>query len=481
MSIQNCLETACDNVQAFSDSASSSASSASSSASSASQSATDAAASAALATASANYEGQWVSGTSYAVGDSVMDDGLFYICNTATSGTTAPASDTAWDYIPYNPKMSVGNINSPLLDLPLKNSLAMKQGVGSVTFTRTTTGTYIDRYGVLQTAAIDEPRFEKEGLLIEGDSTNLLTYSNDFSQADWTTLSTNISKVTGKTSPDGTANATEVTATATDALLRHNNTVITNGSDHTISVWVRRVTGTGDISIINTELVATVINVTSEWKRFEVSATAGDTTGTCYLRIATSGDVLEVFGWQLEELPFASSYIPTTTTEVTRSADVLYADNIDNVPNVNLANPNMSVSIDYDSFGNMTSLSQILVGQYQASTNYWYLRKYSTDTRIGVTAKADGVISYSEVTGETDKTNVNRRATATFGNENVSIYEDGVLALSESTLASPFANPSSTTKLYIGSLIGSSNYLYGHVSNLRIWDTELSQQEATLA
>ena len=76
---------------------------------------------------------------------------------------------------------AIGNINLPLLDIPLKNSLALKQGVGSVVFTRATTGTFIDRYGVLQTAAIDEARFEKEGLLIEGASTNLLTYSQDFS------------------------------------------------------------------------------------------------------------------------------------------------------------------------------------------------------------------------------------------------------------------------------------------------------------
>ena len=59
--------------------------------------------------------------------------------------------------------MAIGNLNSPLLDMPLKNSLAMKAGVGSATFTRASTATYVDRYGVLKTASIDEPRFEKEG------------------------------------------------------------------------------------------------------------------------------------------------------------------------------------------------------------------------------------------------------------------------------------------------------------------------------
>jgi len=60
----------------------------------------------------------------------------------------------------------IGDINNPLLNLPLKNNLDMICGDGSVTFTRSTTGTYIDRYGVVKSAAINTPRFEKEGLLV---------------------------------------------------------------------------------------------------------------------------------------------------------------------------------------------------------------------------------------------------------------------------------------------------------------------------
>jgi hypothetical protein len=70
--------------------------------------------------------------------------------------------------------MAIGNINSPLLDMPLNNSLVMKAGVGSATFTRASTATYVDRYGVLKTAAIDVPRFESKGYLTEGSKTNLL-------------------------------------------------------------------------------------------------------------------------------------------------------------------------------------------------------------------------------------------------------------------------------------------------------------------
>lgn len=46
-----------------------------------------------------------------------------------------------------------------------------------VKFKRASTATYINKSGVLTNAAIDEPRFEKDGLLIEGQRTNLLINS----------------------------------------------------------------------------------------------------------------------------------------------------------------------------------------------------------------------------------------------------------------------------------------------------------------
>ena len=75
----------------------------------------------------------------------------------------------------------------PLPDVwaPLSDSLRMITGYGRevkvgedvvarmVNFSRNSTATYIGKDGLLKTAAVNEPRFEKEGLLIEGQSTNL--------------------------------------------------------------------------------------------------------------------------------------------------------------------------------------------------------------------------------------------------------------------------------------------------------------------
>ena len=63
-----------------------------------------------------------------------------------------------------------------------------------VTFSRASTATYINKSGVLTVAEIDEPRFEKEGLLIEGQRTNYLRNSN---KTDSWTIHSSLNKTFG--------------------------------------------------------------------------------------------------------------------------------------------------------------------------------------------------------------------------------------------------------------------------------------------
>ncbi len=72
-----------------------------------------------------------------------------------------------------------------LLYLPLNNNLNIDIGVGSSVFSRASTGTYIGVDGLLKVAAIDEPRFESAGILLEGPSTKLLLHSEDFTNGVW--------------------------------------------------------------------------------------------------------------------------------------------------------------------------------------------------------------------------------------------------------------------------------------------------------
>jgi hypothetical protein len=78
-------------------------------------------------------------------------------------------------------------LSGPSLDLDFMQPGVLPSGV---TFTRTTTATYFDVSGLLQTAAINAPRWDYDpvthllrGVLIETSSANLFLQSGDFTNA----------------------------------------------------------------------------------------------------------------------------------------------------------------------------------------------------------------------------------------------------------------------------------------------------------
>lgn len=169
-----------------------------------------------------------------------------------------------------------------------------------ITFTRTTTATYYD--GV--TTAMAEQ--------------NLLLQSQDYS-ATWTV--TNLTPVTGKTAPDSTSTATEFTAGAANAVLTQGYTAV--AGSYTFSVWLRRVTGTGNIDIAADNGTWTTKVITGTWARYDVTQTVAAGSKTAGVRVVTSGDAIEVWGAQLEQRSSATAYTATTTQRITNYIPVL--------------------------------------------------------------------------------------------------------------------------------------------------------------
>lgn len=97
----------------------------------------------------------------------------------------------------------------------------------SMTFTRSSTATYIDKSGVLQTAAINEPRFERDGLLMEGQSTNYFLNSDDPSK--WAGKAASL---TATAINDGATQAVTMKAVCNNAV---NNLVLIQSSAVTLA------------------------------------------------------------------------------------------------------------------------------------------------------------------------------------------------------------------------------------------------------
>ena len=236
------------------------------------------------------------------------------------------------------------------------------------TFTgRASTKTYFDSNGVMQTAASGvavtdygyvDGRWVSKGLSLEPKATNLVLQSQNFSGCGVTAASISGAKTTA---PDGTVSGTPLTPDAAATLNSHTTILYFgayDGTQKTFSAFVKSnglnrvrlrmvdnstsastsiVVNLTDGSIFTapvsnaswTGVNGSVTPVSNGWYRITVTGTGvGGGTVTAgilpYDSVLTTGDGVKglyIWGAQLETGPVATSYIPTTTTQVTRAAD----------------------------------------------------------------------------------------------------------------------------------------------------------------
>jgi hypothetical protein len=239
----------------------------------------------------------------------------------------------------------------PSLDLRFADNKSLTDavtGASLVTFTRASSGTYVDSAGVLQTAATDVPRFdhnpttgESLGLLVEEQRTNLLVRSEEFNNASWTkagggTGSAAVVTANAGQAPDGTTTADRIElnqgagTTLSDFSQVQQGVTLSAAGVSSFSVWLRSNDANNysvAIRITDTSTIQTV-SVTSAWRRFVVTTT-GSASASIAVQLILRGtygtsNTADILAWgaQLEAGASPTSYIPTTTAAVTRNADV---------------------------------------------------------------------------------------------------------------------------------------------------------------
>ena len=382
-----------------------------------------------------------------------------------------------------------------------------------ITYTGADNGTYFDIDGVLRTSDSDAPRLDHTfdgtnwipaGLLIEEQRTNLALRSEELDNVSvWADNDTPVRTANSTGAPDGTTTADTIednngsgyegiiqtVTVASDTLpyvfsyfIRKDTDqtrfseigLLFNGSNR-ISVHINTETGAIAVEIVDGTTDFGVIDVGDYW-RFWVSVTNASLTSPQLHVFPAHGTVLGTanaaatgsaifWGAQFEQAAFPTSYIPTTTAAVTRTADVATMTDISwfnsnegtflfegSFPYVGTSSNEL---LDLDDGGNTDRFRLVL----DASENINFSTTHSADTDGA--SNGTGVIAANTVF----------RVAGAYSDDDIRAAVDGALSPADSTAALPLAD--AMTTLRFGATIASTNY-DGHIRRVRYWPKRLS-------
>ncbi|MDH7457111.1 phage tail protein [Escherichia coli] len=462
--------------------------------------------------------------------------------NAATTATSAADSaktyrDEAHEYANQTAQ-PYAYVLQPLPDvwIPFNDSLDMITGYGPgtkkvtingeektissdkvVSFSRASTATYINKSGVLTVAGINEPRFEREGLLIEGTRTNLLINSTDPSKwnkstsLDVTETGTdsfgfNYGRFVVQDSIVGTSKAHTIIGLYSSA-----GGVDTSGGEKHVTISCRVKSEVDNIAVrilfehydgevrtsigaANLNLTTRIISKTGQTSRVTARSVKDDATGWIFFeatlkadttentvggfvqyspdtgQMVTSGDYLDVTTPQIEAGTGASSFIVTGTAPATRASDMVTVpikNNLYNLPFTVLCEvhknwyktPNVAPRV-FDTGGHQTGAGIVMgFGSSGGYDGFPYCDIGGSDRRINENAGLEKMLIGMRVKSE--------RSTCVVSNGKLS---------SETKTKWEYIRSTATIRIG-GQTTAGLRHLFGHVRNFRLWHKELTDAQ----
>jgi hypothetical protein len=400
---------------------------------------------------------------------------------------------------------------------------AILRGPSSLTFTRASDANVWDETGTMVTLTDDNHRFdhnpaiikpdgtyEKLGILIEGAATNLLLQSEDFTTT-WvehsvTATSNSLAAPDGNTTADTISN--NAVAPSTYHYIRQSLS-LTQNETYTESIDVKYKAGSGWIWLLGetsgdkfvyfdikngviggetgpgTTDAKGIIDLGGGWYRcwFTFTKTSANASEQLGLGLTTA-DVTEswdstgaadqeqvyVWGAQLENTAYPTSYIATTSSSVTRAADVC------SMTDVSWANTDYSGSfvVEYDWHALIDNKTLWELADTVSSDNVKNLFKAAS----GINYQAGGEVTAFNCNHTTvptvfvpEKTGLALAAT-----NDAEGYFNGVQEGSDTNYTLPTNAPNS---FFIGAnkIAAANSFFNGHIKNIRYWPRRLNDTE----
>jgi uncharacterized protein involved in tolerance to divalent cations len=328
------------------------------------------------------------------------------------------------------------------------------------------------------------------GALIEGGSTNLLTRSEEFDNSAWiksVTVTANATKA-----PDGTTSADKLYAAGSTAHRIYQAATVTSGQEHTYSAYFKNIDSEQTLFYCTTANKKTYINwsgntitslsgissgATASYKkigdfyRVELTFTTASTSESCRIYPDYANGTGSVYAWgaQLEQKPFATSYIRTEGAAVSRASDALSVDGVSSLPQGG-EDITVGVKVSYISAENHDDYSKVfrLDGQ-----SLYLQRGLSGDATTGANFSGTAVSLGADFNnGDTYLLSITQNSSET------KAYQDGVIKQASSSGAvSAYSN---NNPVYLGSASGSQQFLFGHIAEFSTYNTALTAQEVSI-
>ena len=253
---------------------------------------------------------------------------------------------------------AVSNPDKLALDLQFAADKTLTARKGPTpAFTRASSATFVGSNGLIQSAGNNVARFDHDpvslackGLLIEESRTNTLIQSNDFANVAWVKSNIGIGSTTNL-SPDGSNNATLLIAGTASVSWIFRSGITNSGSTVTFfakssgkrwavvdassgagtaGVWFDLQNGV--VGTVQSGYTASIQQFPNGFYRCRVTYPSSGAGTFCVIGVsdnnglftstASGSNGIIFYGAQLEAGSFPTSYIPTTTASVIRSADV---------------------------------------------------------------------------------------------------------------------------------------------------------------
>ena len=377
-------------------------------------------------------------------------------------------------------------------------------------FDRASSATVINKEGLIETVGSGEPRIDfkdntKGALLLEPSRSNVITYSEDYNNSNWTTLASGETIVSNSIiSPDGTLNADtlEGDGTTTNVYVRQDVSLNTS-VDYTFSIFAKK--GTNDFIAIsaegfsgatNTLLIfdlnnsivtdgtGNIENYGNGWLRCSFTIPIStDGTGRFLIYPAyngttrgfpTSSDAngqnIYIYGAQLEQGSYATSYIPTSgqANGVTRVADVCNNGANDQVINSTEGVLYFEGKIDDNSVSKMISISD---GTLANRLTIEYSQYINNAIAVQLFSNSVSQLLFNNIISDYK---INNKIAVSFKSGSIKFYANGIKI---NEVFDTFSFSSNLSKLNFNYGTQTGLPFYGNVKDVRIYNTALTDQE----